>query len=464
MPPQDKTTRCPNPVCERLINDDDPQDTTGIIECQACHARFIPPDTPAVAGQEPRMDLSMRWDIEDFIEHFNSSDEMPLASPHELAMMALCMKGPMTALEIFEWIHESFKWFRRMAYQNAWAQKDCARHGLRFGDGHFYPDLSERILSELHDLDWPFRKVTGDSLGIKFNTDKWTITPSSAMPFLDEMLRNSAGEEKTFRFMDLPAEIRVMVYEELLQFPPSGVLISPMGRLVRATALSKEFGAPLDLERWSTIDAHTSSVFRDYSLSRRLHIFLVSKQILKETMPVFFGINNFVFPHMEQMQHFLTLTPSHRLEHIQHISFNWPKRWLPTGKVMNECAKIMKKSMPRLSEIDMLVDEAGLMADTKNNGEPKYAEVTKIPLFRILQSLRGMKRVSFQGDCDTIRDLLVAEMTKPKKIANGKNSKKRKSKEASKNDHAGDGEGRRKTRKKVVSYKEEKTESEGESD
>lgn len=453
MASEDSIVHCPNPACESA-NTSESEYRPGLVTCQDCTTRFVKLEhtDDTVVRKEWQASGKLRRAIKKFRLEFRKCDKKPPLDFKELVMMALCHKGPMTALEIHEWIHESFKWFRTMAYQTAWAEdrNRFTPYDLRLGTSHPYKSLPTDIHDVLRDLNCPFQKVKGDALGVNFMTDKWAIKPFSASSYLNKSLNLRFKKRKEpFRIMDLPAELRVMIYEEVLQFPPSGVLINTKWKDMEAAVVSRDFGAPMDLTCWNQY-AHRPA-FKDALLSKRLELFLVSRLVYKEAMPVFFGINHFVFSDIDDLNHFLTTTPSHRLQYIKHLSFNWGSHWLPTKKTISECAKIMKNSMPHLSEIDMLADEARMMAEKKNNGEPKYTDVTKIPVFEVLRSVRGMKRVSMQGDCDKIRNLLVAEMTRPKVGAKSKHTKKRKAEGAAKDNGAADGAKDRKTKGKKSS-------------
>lgn len=54
----------------------------------------------------------------------------------------------------------------------------------------------------------------------------------------------------------------------------------------------------------------------------------------------------------------------------------------------------------------------------------KSADVLKVTGLQILRKMRGLKKVTFHGDCDIVRADLVPEMMKPKEATKGARKRK----------------------------------------
>ncbi|KAL9609674.1 MAG: hypothetical protein Q9167_005583 [Letrouitia subvulpina] len=123
--------------------------------------------------------------------------------------------------------------------------------------------------------------------------------------------KKSKVPKEPFPLMRLPAEIRRMVYKEILVMPG-------------------EVGIPMP------------KPFRDYKTQPYVRkFFLTSKAVYAEAMPIYFGLNTFYFHKMSYMEDFLKHTAVDHRRCIRRVSFKFygtaPARAL---KLLRECVSL----------------------------------------------------------------------------------------------------------------------------
>lgn len=151
-----------------------------------------------------------------------------------------------------------------------------------------------------------------------------------------------------FPFLELPPEIRVIIYEYLLVFPDShngGVRI----QLQSDTEASER----------SCRAARDSSLFRN----RALNVLLVSKAVFTEAGKVFYSDSHFnfddnpdgKFESVLTCQAFLTARSSFTLKYIKSIGFNIHLDWMadenPNAKVLGSLVNTLNDDLPVFEQL-----------------------------------------------------------------------------------------------------------------
>lgn len=217
--------------------------------------------------------------------------------------------------------------------------------------------------------------------------------------------------------MRLPAELRVRVYELVLGFPKSGVTITQDRhdrRGARVRLATGDYNVAKSPWNWISRGGgyRLSSCFRSGRLQEHLALLQTSKQVYAEAMPVFYGMNSFVCLNDNQ---FLEQTSDERKKHIRDvtISVRTPGYNRPSLSQMTNCFKIIK-GMSRLRTLDVVVFEHEWQQATTRNGKPKYRkyeDLLNLEPIKALRSMRGLQKVEFHGECESISKILVPEMT-----------------------------------------------------
>ncbi|KAI4108630.1 MAG: hypothetical protein LQ339_002146 [Xanthoria mediterranea] len=154
-----------------------------------------------------------------------------------------------------------------------------------------------------------------------------------------------AGEPAPFPFMKLPPELRVMVYNYHF-FQP----------VEHATSLCLATVHPSDLAECKP----GGPICRFASVNNRVHmgnLWVTSKEIYHEAMPIFFSTHYFQFASLETLGHFLSTIPHYHRQHITKLRFDY----LKTSKTKSFD---IQQTLRLLSECPNLVELAiGFSAD-----------------------------------------------------------------------------------------------------
>ncbi|KAH9826769.1 hypothetical protein Tdes44962_MAKER03312 [Teratosphaeria destructans] len=250
-------------------------------------------------------------DIERLIKPYTQDvNKQPPFSPAELVVMAaVCLKEFWSNdSEIWLWIGRTFPYYRMRARKH-WAT-------LVVEGQEAHPPFSD-FTSVFDDYDLPLRNHSPGS--------QWfEVTTMAARTFLRERLEPPRPGH--FRILDLPAELRLSIFELILKFPRSGIncLREPpnASNQPHTTRIAVEVRVDESLRKPppKTICAWAGwgHGVRVRSFARLFDLFLVNRQIYKEAMPIFYSNNKF---HFEGAQSATTLLLRMKPARIEHLSY-----------------------------------------------------------------------------------------------------------------------------------------------
>lgn len=136
------------------------------------------------------------------------------------------------------------------------------------------------------------------------------ITASSARIFLGRWLEPE--QHGSFRFLDLPNELRNRICDMTLVFPRAEIEVRENKRWrakgVNLIAKEREGGHPVPLDGCEVPNPN-----------KLLNIAIVSKQLAKETIHVFYGSNSFVFTGPTAISSFIKVVPVNRMRLIKQV-------------------------------------------------------------------------------------------------------------------------------------------------
>jgi len=248
---------------------------------------------------------ALRKDVLALIKPYTASDcAQHQFTAKELAVIAAVAINQPTATEweLLEYICTHFKQYIKAALE-AFANHYCSSSGIRANAlcpeeqakrrdsiiPHFsaafrhyqvplYPTYSDIPLEvEIH---------AGDRSQDQDSALGWAVDARAARIYLSKHL----GEERAgrFDFLSLPAEIRNLIYEYTLSYPP-------LRLLKREGPCFETFHRELEQELASPQQSRCDT-FHTGSLHELLAITQVNKQVYKEALPLFWSINEFCFP------------------------------------------------------------------------------------------------------------------------------------------------------------------------
>ena len=382
------------------------------------HERRVP---TILSESQQKRNLEKR--LREAIAPYKNGYTMPPFSFPELLVIAVVLnKWRKSKKGIHHWILQNFGYYRELALIN---QSNLGKHNDP--NRKLAMRLSEDINEAFMDFEAPLFRQQQEDIHAddkllypesSIDAGRWVVqSPAAAKHFLRRHLVTAPARSRACRFMALPTELRLRIYEYALLFPKSGVQIQD--RYTRPKTL---LAFSKDYDKAATRVLASGQMSRgvrsqDYCLPRRLNgplisshlaLFSVNKEIYQEAMPVFFGDNLFVCKSTRDLHDLLFGTTEERRNHIRYIAFS----------IIHDCkhyaAKTFKllATLPRLRHLDIWINEDSFKTDKKGlAGLPGFV----LPGFPALRSMRGLEAVRFHGECDTIKNVLEAEMTKPKK-------------------------------------------------
>ncbi|PPJ60830.1 hypothetical protein CBER1_11639 [Cercospora berteroae] len=354
---------------------------------------------------------------------------LPLA---EIVVMILVLNPPLTKHAILEYLFDHVYYYHQLALAFSCQWVSSGQHYnvfSRFRTEFFHVfDLFDVPLIHSNP-----RAGTSES-----TLATWTVSSSAVRLFLTSRLFPENEKVDGFPFLRLPPDLRMLVYEFALLLPKSGILMDSSDMLYNRTprwsfrpelkvfsrgqdSFEQVLGTHPESEPALTPRERGRDLFANFLYrstltcglyGTHLALLVTCKQVYQEAMPVFYGQNNFVCRSLDQLQVFLEATPKARRAHISRITFYYDA-YCRRG---THAALRMLKEQERLHTLHVWISEFDWLKVTTTTRPlvRKYKNVSDIPAIQILRSIRGLKEVTFHGDCDTVRYLVGSDMTKEK--------------------------------------------------
>jgi len=400
--------------------------------------------TGALAHPSIRIE-SITSRIETLIWPWARCKTKPPFSPEELVVMALAStKIPMYELDIANWIMDHCPYYAAIARREF------------FSPSHRHTSLGRKAACDDEDWDCCFPKrlsavllqfevpvkeielsVSDEEDGDEEDEQLWITSAPEARIFLHDRIQTSLNGVNTtdhFPFMRLPPELRLTIYELVFGFPRSGIFLELERKSLHVFARSYQgLGDSDDTENSRTLNCRPPT--------EALALLQTNKQIFQEAVPVFYNINTIVCLSVKELDRFLLITPESRRKHIRHIRFYY----VPSDADSAASAFRRLKMMKHLQRLDIDIDGEEWLEHKNSKDKQVYPDLLKLPGLATLRSVRGLRSVTFDGDCEAVREHLAAEMVKPKPVKRSSDGgKKRK---AAGNERGGKSGGKSKSKK-----------------
>jgi hypothetical protein len=256
----------------------------------------------------------------------------PPFRPAELALMAwVCCRnydGIVTQEQIFKWAVKSFKYYSHLAVNDAY---NINRYKKRQKRVPHLQNLFNGIATEITLHDVPIYPVSMD-----VDSDDSDHPPAGSAMYVSSLvkartfLRRTLGNEtRDFkRFLDLPAEIRLMIYAEVFSYEGNIEFTNPMlhlpapRRAIRNTAYDQDhlYDQAFDDGEclWSLPEERETVTGLSGEI---MSLLLVNRQIFQEAMPIFYKINTFQVAGIQELSRMLRLCGARRRVYFSRIEF-----------------------------------------------------------------------------------------------------------------------------------------------
>ncbi|KAK5702153.1 hypothetical protein LTR17_022580 [Elasticomyces elasticus] len=371
---------------------------------------------------------SIRTRITAAIEPWIKAKEEPPFSCTQLVVMALVMSDtPLTRREVWSWIVETFAYYREIAAEALW---NCTSEEPYAEFNSIISRLAGRepekapcrrapaaaalrqMLDEVYQhYELPLLITTVE--GATKSDVQYTISPLMGERWLDLPVNSTVeADNKVFRFFELPAELREVIYKMAFQYPISGLRVP--GINYAPEVLSRDLD---DTKDWSAMPEYTlRETLPTQPISKILSPLLVSRQFYNETMPVFFNINTFFYPSQDGMNYGIIKMPTEYRKHLRSISFEIGS--LAASVEGCDLAFVALKLLPNLRVLEVYINRRDWRFPRRQRLAPDWAHLWAcLSGVQFMRKMRGLDRVDCAG-CPALQELLQ-DMCKPKSLADG---------------------------------------------
>jgi hypothetical protein len=247
----------------------------------------------------------------------------------------------------------------------------------------------------------------------------WTSPTSSANVFLRRHLfpYRIVTPSSHFRIMDLPVEVREMIFEFTLLLPRSGVWYDFQTR-------QRGFGEQhLGLQAWtrdrdfvpSQYLPNTWNLHRDspsaqpkasfrVDLKRHFALFRVSKQVHKEAFARYYAQNVFYLPNDYAFLKLFKHMSDAQFCHLGHIIWRWTKTEPPSEKYVQQFAALPRLRTLVIDAKEEEKDEFYYMYNWNRNAGLSIEDVSH------LTAIKGLQKVVFFGPIAKHEQFLRSQM------------------------------------------------------
>ncbi|KAK6433430.1 hypothetical protein LTR95_010393 [Oleoguttula sp. CCFEE 5521] len=239
----------------------------------------------------------------------------------------------------------------------------------------------------------------------------WTYEAGPMRTYLRNVLE---PVRDVFRIMELPAELRLQIFEHMLQYHWSGLGFEAEGQRLRVPRPSRS--PPDGRTRESWLKVNIGRDFRYFLLTERpsdmLALLLVNKQFFADAMPIFYKTNHFHANSAERLIRLLRGYGERRRKYFSSISFRCHANG-EAGKA--ERAFQLLSNVPGLQYlgIDLAVEKDWLTKGLNMGRHPapyhtpawQQRDVNDIPaLVRLGQC--STREIYFHSSCPVIEEYL----------------------------------------------------------
>lgn len=241
-----------------------------------------------------------------------------------------------------------------------------------------------------------------DQLGPKH----WTSPISSANKFLRRRLFPCTIETLSshFRIMDLPAEVRKIIFEFALLLPHSGVWYDFQTRCkgfaerrltLHVCTRDRDFISSQYLPNTWNIErdspsARPKALFR-VDLESHLALLRVSKQVHKEAFGCYYSQNVFYLPNDYAFLKLFKDLSDDQFRHLGHIVWRWTRTEPPSEKYVQQSAALPRLRTLVVDSKEEEVDEFDYMFHWNRNAGLSLDDVSH------LTAIKGLQNVVFFG-------------------------------------------------------------------
>jgi len=212
-----------------------------------------------------------------------------------------------------------------------------------------------------------------------------------------------AQSSKYLPLFKLPPELRSRIYELVFRFPNSGIRVNGQAGRLKEThrasdqklfIMSRDMEKPVGCREWQVATNNTYPDRRlslhPYFMDEALALLLVSRQIHRETVGIFYSTNRFHSASIYDLENMLKALVPDRRNFLTHITFRYDEIY--HEKALRLFPAVAKLKGPK--KTGMHIDEARW-----SKGHPVQDEWSGLS---ILADMKGVEVFEFEGDCGEV--------------------------------------------------------------
>ena len=361
--------------------------------------------------------IALKDEIESIVAPYHRDERNPHFSKATMVVMAIvCSECDNMRLarkkDIYRWIVETFKCYRKKAI-NQFATRATSKSNPK---PRSVVEIDE-VVFDLYDL--PLAGPADHVGPADRFTNHYSVPASAGRIFLKHVL--TPPRNGNFRFLELPAELRIRIYEMVFSFPDIAIGVDP--------------NSDVEVDNYICLwkrehDAEPGKIEEQTPLLEArpiddiLTLLSVKKQIYQESAPYFYRINHFQVNSMRNLAVWVENIAPNRLEHVRHLSFEYrptPTKWLAKMKhtfkilALHKAVKTIEIETDDDEWFSRTVTVKSKTAGVPNRTKLRYDGSGSLAHIRELAKLVGIvDKLSFRGECPRIEEYLRAQMTEEK--------------------------------------------------
>lgn len=370
--------------------------------------------------QPPHLVINLKAEVEAAVKPYINSTALPPFSVAEIMVMAWVCRKYQSELtisdkKVSDWMVMNFGFYRKMALKELYSHsfQVCA---TTYRERHTFHDIAYNRLLQAERLEFPLQaSLPADTSRPTHRT--YSSTPASSRMFLRRVLGNEMSNFD--RLLELPAEVRLMIYEEVLRVPTEELQyddheFDPKNKNNQLRLSSRGERHELSYyANWanclamgraeSTLD-YKPSRWATEPTSELMALLRVNRQIFGEAMPVFYNVNSFHANTLQDLTHMLQHCGARRRACFNNISFDYGEKTGPRTaiKAFRLLMEVKYLHSLQISIEDKPYLEAGPDA-------PLYKSADQMPGLELLGIIR-VRGLEFLRACPKVESYLRPRM------------------------------------------------------
>lgn len=370
----------------------------------------LPADLSESSDREQRLS-KLKHAVHQFVAPYTSRAVKPPFRDDEVILMAAicCPYQRFTRRAVFASLIQIFSYYGQKALK-------LYMDGFGYREGHTAYSIMEGFETAFRTYGLPLEKVEDSDIGRhNIMQQLWTVNTAAAWQWLSDHL--SPRVPDGFNFLGLPAELRLQVYEYVLTYSAFYMESSTDRRglvpLVAMSGAHEEDALPLLADPHEAYHTTCPHFHKLPLIQDMLAILTVNKQVYREAVPIFYGVNHFYLRHPSGLNSLTRALAPSRLKHVARITFDYEHDTVKETKKFGRTLLDLSRS-EGLKHVVLRASDSAWFVDVKNlrSRVPKYQQPGQLPsIDQLCELLSTVSSLQIVGHCPRIEAYIRAKMS-----------------------------------------------------